>query len=314
MVADALEKSDIELTALTQLSGGASRETWRCVAVADGVEHEMILQRGRVVPEGAGGSGAGMEAEGAVLAAVEAAGVPVAHMYACDGGVEVLGAPFLLTSFVAGETIARKIQRDPQFAVARQNLVGDLGRAAAKLHAVATSQVGHLAEVDQVENYRLVLDTLGYAHPAFELGFKYLAGNKPPAREATLVHGDLRLGNVIVGNEGLAAIIDWELAHLGDPMEDLGWLCVRAWRFGGKAPVAGLGEYQTLFDSYSEASGMAVDPDVVRWWEILGTLKWGIMCIMQTNAHLTGLRRSVELAAIGRRVCENEYDLLELLS
>ena len=106
-------------------------------------------------------------------------------------------------------------------------------------------------------------------------------------------------------------MLDWELAHLGDPMEDLGWLCVKAWRFGSPLPVAGVGTYDELFEAYEAAAGAPVDPEVVRWWEVLGTLKWGIMCIMQASAHLTGVgRAAVELAAIGRRVCENEHDLL----
>ena len=108
-------------------------------------------------------------------------------------------------------------------------------------------------------------------------------------------------------------MLDWELAHLGDPMEDLGWLCVKAWRFGASPPVGGFGEYDDLFGAYAAAAGVKVDPEAVHWWEVLGTLKWGVMCIMQASTHLNGFSRSVELAAIGRRVCENEYDLLELL-
>jgi aminoglycoside phosphotransferase (APT) family kinase protein len=118
---------------------------------------------------------------------------------------------------------------------------------------------------------------------------------------------------VIVGPDGLRAVLDWELVHAGDPMEDLGWLCVKAWRFGSPLPAAGVGTYDQLLDAYAEASGTTVDRDVVRWWEALGTLKWGVICIMQASTHLTGMTRSVELAAIGRRVCENEHDLLLLL-
>jgi len=123
------------------------------------------------------------------------------------------------------------------------------------------------------------------------------------------VHGDFRLGNLMIGADGLRAVLDWELAHLGDPMEDLGWLCVKAWRFGSPKPVAGVGDYRELIDAYAAESGLDVDPDVVHWWEVLGTLKWGIMCIMQAQSHLSGAARSHELAAIGRRVCENEHDL-----
>jgi aminoglycoside phosphotransferase (APT) family kinase protein len=214
---------------------------------------------------------------------------------------------------VPGETIARKILRDDQYTEARAALPGQLGRALAALHRLPVDTVPQLLRVDQVQQYREVLDLTGQPHPTFELAFRWLAERRPPPAGEAIVHGDFRLGNVIVDDQGLAAVLDWELAHVGDPMEDLGWLCVKAWRFGGRAPVAGLGEYDDLFDAYSEASGRRVDPVVVRWWEVLGTLKWGIMCIMQANAHLTGASRSHELAAIGRRVCENEYDLLALM-
>jgi aminoglycoside phosphotransferase (APT) family kinase protein len=140
-----------------------------------------------------------------------------------------------------------------------------------------------------------------------------LVDHQPPAGTLRVVHGDFRLGNVIVDDTGLRAVIDWELAHLGDPMEDLGWLCVKAWRFGGRSPVAGLGDYETLFAAYEAAGGETIDPTTVLWWEVLGTWKWGIMCMLQANAHLSGAARSHELAAIGRRVCENEYDLLNML-
>jgi hypothetical protein len=128
-----------------------------------------------------------------------------------------------------------------------------------------------------------------------------------------VVHGDFRLGNVLVGDRGLAAVLDWELAHVGDPAEDLGWLCVRAWRFGGAAPVAGLGEREDLLAGYAAAGGRPIDPGVLRWWEVLGTLRWGAICMLQAQVHLSGGSRSVELAAIGRRTCEAEYDLWLLL-
>jgi aminoglycoside phosphotransferase (APT) family kinase protein len=96
-------------------------------------------------------------------------------------------------------------------------------------------------------------------------------------------------------------------------MEDLGWLCTRAWRFGGAPPVGGFGEYADLFAAYEEQSGIAVDPEVVAWWELCGTVKWGVICIMQAQRHLGGGERSVELAAIGRRLYEQEYDCVQLL-
>jgi aminoglycoside phosphotransferase (APT) family kinase protein len=128
-----------------------------------------------------------------------------------------------------------------------------------------------------------------------------------------VVHGDFRLGNLLVGPAGLVAALDWELVHLGDPMEDLAWLVVRAWRFGSAGAVAGLGSRDELAVAYEAAGGAPVDLDAMRWWEILGTIKWGVICMMQTSSHLSGANRSVELAAIGRRTCEAEYDLMLLL-
>ncbi|HEX4819612.1 MAG TPA: phosphotransferase, partial [Acidimicrobiales bacterium] len=145
------------------------------------------------------------------------------------------------------------------------------------------------------------------------LGFRWLEANRPPSTRVSVVHGDFRHGNFIVNSSGLAAVLDWEISHLGDPMEDLGWLCVKAWRFGGQKPVGGFGDYDELFGAYGAAAGVDVDAEAVHWWEVLGTLKWGVICIMQASAHLGGFSRSVELAAIGRRVCEQEYDLLRLL-
>jgi aminoglycoside phosphotransferase (APT) family kinase protein len=168
------------------------------------------------------------------------------------------------------------------------------------------------AELDRFEQiYRgIALEP----HPAFELGFRWLRPRLPEAPDCGLVHGDYRVGNVMFGPEGTRAILDWELAHIGDPMEDLGWLCVRAWRFGSDdKPVGGIGERAELFTAYERASGRPVDPERVHFWEVLGNLKWAIMCLMQARTHLDGLVRSVELAAIGRRTAEVELELLELI-
>lgn len=288
---------------LRRLTGGASRETWRFQA--DG--NDFVLQRVRP------GRPDGLGCEPAVLSAAFAAGVPVPEVVV-DGSTSTdLELPFMIVRAVEGETIARKILRDDEFAHARTVLANQLGTAAAKLHSIDHSQISGLATSDQLTMYRKVLDDLGEPHPVFEIAFRWLEKNRPLSEVACLVHGDYRLGNVMVNAEGLTAILDWELAHVGDPMEDLAWLCVRAWRFGGAFPVAGVGSYQQLFVAYEQASGISPHPDVVRWWEILGTLKWGIMCIAQANTHLSGVARSHELAAIGRRVCENEYDILTML-
>lgn len=295
-----------EVTDLKRLTGGASRETYSFSA--GGERH--VLQRERPGSPRTGG----MALEAELLRAAGEAGVPVARLISASADATELGAGYLLSSFVEGESIARKILRDDAYADARPQLAAQCGTALAAIHSIPTDRVPGLERTDQVAQYREVLDTFGDPHPAFELAFRWLDEHPPAETGEAVVHGDFRLGNLMIGPDGLRAVVDWELAHIGDPMEDLGWLCVRAWRFGGELPVGGVGTYDQLFDAYEAASGRSVDPGVVRWWEVLGTLKWGIMCIMQARAHLDGLSRSVELAAIGRRVCENEHDLLLLLA
>ena len=290
-----------EIHDLHRLSGGASRETWRFTAG----ERAFILQRQR------SGDQRNMLVEAGVVGAARRGGVPVPELIEARRRDD--GMAFMLLEAIDGETIARKIQRDDEYADARPRLVADLGHALAKIHALDPAGIEGLEATDQLAYYTDVLDSLGQAHPVLELVRNWLVDHRPTSQRTCVVHGDFRLGNVIVGPDGLRAVIDWELAHLGDPMEDLGWLCVKAWRFGGRPPVAGLGEYDELFAAYEAAGGATIDPTVVHWWEVLGTWKWAIMCILQASVHLTGTTRSHELAAIGRRVCENEHDLLRSL-
>ena len=149
----------------------------------------------------------------------------------------------------------------------------------------------------------------------FEWAFRWLAANRPAPSPSRLVHGDYRMGNLIVDGSELAAVLDWELVHIGEVYEDLAWFCIRAWRFGAPADRAagGLGSVEDFLAAYEQAGGAAVDRVAFHWWLVLATLRWGVICRYQAERHLSGQNRSVELAAIGRRVCETEWDLLTLL-
>ena len=300
---------DVRIVDATPLSAGASRQTWSLDVAADGGPVvPLVLQRQRPGSPG----GASVDVEARALRAAYDGGVPVPRVVAADASGEVLGAPYLLTERVAGETIPRRIARDPALAGARERFAADCGRVLAGIHRLPL--VDGLRRSDELEDLVGLLDGALDPSPAFELALLWLREHRPPPPpEPVVVHGDFRNGNLLVGPDGIRAVLDWELAHAGDPMEDLGWLCVRAWRFGGPLPVGGLGAREDLFDAYAQACGREVDPDVVFWWEVLGTLRWGLICSLQARAHLDGHARSVELALIGRRVCENEHDLLRML-
>jgi aminoglycoside phosphotransferase (APT) family kinase protein len=287
---------------LRRLSGGASRETW--AFQLDG--QPLILQRSRVT----GAAKASMMQEAALLRAAMQSGVPVPPLVDASDDPSIVGAAFLVMHAIEGETIPRKILRDEQFADARPRLARQCGEILARVHAIPIEGVPGLEKSDQVVQFRTILDELRQPHPTFELAFRWLEGNRPAASPVLgVVHGDFRNGNLIVGPDGIRAVLDWELAHAGDPLEDLGWLCVKSWRFGVARPVGGFGSYDDLLAGY----GHDVSIETLHWWEVLGTLKWGIMCILQTMNHTSGAVRSVELAAIGRRVCEVEWDLLEVV-
>jgi aminoglycoside phosphotransferase (APT) family kinase protein len=284
---------------LERLTGGASRSTWQCTV--DGSPYVVQRQRADTTERD-------MRVEAAVLAEARRVGVPVPPLVGCvtDGS----GTTSLVTRHVAGETIARRILRDDRFAGARAALTRQLGEAIGRVHTIDPAAVPGLEHTDGPVATRDRLDELGQPHPAFELAMRWLDDHRPAnTGRVAPVHGDFRLGNLIVDERGLAAVIDWELAHLGDPLEDLGWVCSPAWRFGSPSPVAGVGERDELLRAYASVTGVEVDLDDLLWWEVFAILRWGVICISQADAHRSGAARSHELAAIGRRVCETEHDL-----
>ncbi len=298
-----------------RLSGGASKESIAITLTGDGDDRRRYVLR-RAVAGHDDGFGLNPATEAAVLQAAGLAGAAVPGVAFVLDDQDGLGPGFVM-HHVAGETLAPRIQRDDSFAAARDALPAQLGRALARIHRADIAHVAGLPDqpiTAQVDHYRRALDDLGAAAPALELGMAWALAHRARHARHTLVHGDFRLGNLMVDDQGLAAVLDWELAHRGDPMEDLGWLCIRSWRFGRPdLPVAGIGGREALFAAYEAESGLAVDRAAVRFWEVFGNVKWGAICLVQAGRHVGGQVRSVELAAIGRRTQEAAHDLMALL-
>jgi aminoglycoside phosphotransferase (APT) family kinase protein len=300
-----------------RLSGGASQETWSFDIVHPDGNIGAILRR---APQGYGAApsrAAGLNAEAVLMQLARDAGVPSPKVLHVLQPQEELGTGFVMAR-VEGETIPRKILRDEQFAQARPKLARQLGGVLAGIHGIALPRLPGLRrmtaanEIAELErDYR----SFDWPRPVFELALRWLRDRDPgPPEEITLVHGDFRHGNLIIGPEGLRAVLDWELAHTGDPMEDLGWICVNSWRFGEiDRPVGGFGTREELFSGY-EAAGRHVDADRVMFWEVMGTLRWGVMCCGMMQRFRSGSEHSVERAMIGRRASETEIDLLRLLA
>ena len=300
------------VSGLHRLSGGASRITSAFDLVTNGAVRPLILQQDR----GGGMAPAGrVNTEAALLRAAAAVGVPVPQVVALGDGArgDAMGTGWLVVDRIEGETIPRKILRDSEWAQARAALTAQCGHALAAIHAIDPGGIAGLPHRDPLRDPLVFLDALHEVRPALELGVRWLEANRPMTESRVTVHGDFRTGNLLIGPEGLRAVLDWELAHGGDAAEDIGWLCAPAWRFGGPGEVGGFGRVEDLLDAYVAAGGEEMDAARVVWWQVYATIKWATICAMQASAHLSGATRSVELAAIGRRVCESEWDLFVLL-
>ena len=297
----------VRVADLRVLSGGASRGTWAFDAITGAGRRALILRTAPVED-----ANASMESEAAAQAAAAAAGAPVPHVLLVDNSAAALGSPFLVCDAVGGETIVRRIFRNLD-EPGRQRLLRQCAHALAAIHR-ADPPAG-LSGEDQLTLWLARLDAMGDTTATFEWAFRWLAAHRPPSAPSTLVHGDFRMGNLIIDGTDLAAVLDWELVHAGDPVEDLAWFCIRAWRFGAPADrgAGGLGGIEDFLCGYEQAGGTAVDRAAFRWWLVLATLRWGVICRFQAERHLSGAHRSVELATVGRRVCETEWDLLQLL-
>jgi len=305
------------VTGAVRLSGGASQETWSFDIVHPDGNIGAILRR---APQGYGAAparAAGLGAEAVLMQLAYGAGVPSPRVLHVLQPQDDLGTGFIMER-VEGETIPRKILRDDRFARARPKLAHQLGTVLAGIHGLDLARLPELRrmtatkEIAELErDYR----SFDWPRPVFELALRWLRDRDPGASEqVTLVHGDFRHGNLIIGPDGVRAVLDWELAHLGDPMEDLGWICVNSWRFGEiDKPVGGLGSREELFAGY-EAAGRRVDPERVKFWEVMGTLRWGVMCCAMMQWFRIGPEHSIERAMIGRRSSETEIDLLRLLA
>lgn len=304
---------------LRRLTGGASQQTWSFDWSRRDAPPEALILRRNI--RGDQAQSLGSATEYTLIEVAHAADVPVpeTRFLLCED--DDLGNGYVMTR-LEGETIPRKILRDAEYAAALPRMTEQAGRILARIHATDVSRIEGLPGPDPgvapamqaLRQYRGLIDQFGEPHPMFEVAMRWLEDHMPETRVQTLVHGDFRNGNLMVGPEGIVAVLDWELAHIGDPIEDLGWLCVKSWRFGVvDRPVGGFGQIEDLCTAYLEAGGRDATPERIKYWMVYGTLRWGVICQVQASIHRMGASRSVELAAIGRRVCETEWDLLELL-
>jgi aminoglycoside phosphotransferase (APT) family kinase protein len=309
---------------LALIAGGASQETWRCDIVStDGSVTPLVLRR----PLGGSiyDTSLDLETEYRVHSAAYQSGAPVPRPVALLDNL--LGAPAVLVERLDAESIGRKLVREPRFAEARTILPAQMGAALAAIHAVDLDRhelwarlpaptVGKTPAQTRLDQIEHELDTINEPHPALELCLRWLRRNEPPPPDkAVLVHGDYRIGNILVQAErGLVGVIDWEFAHIGDYAEDLTWGLIREWRFGvDELRLGGIAQPDAFFAAYAQHSGRSIDPARIAYWELLANVWWAIGCLNQARRHLRGEQINIEFVSLGRRAAEMEYEALWLL-
>ena len=290
------------VTRITQLAGGASKEAW-AVYTADG--RELILRRagGGVIHRDT----LSLRQEFDVLVAAREAGVRVPEPIAYLGDLD--GREAFVMELMHGEAIGRRIVKAPP-----PGLDTQLAEELAKIHSIPSTTLPFLPGRDLWQRLYTELDTVDEPHPAIELGISWCRDHLPLERPRVVTHGDFRIGNLMVDEAGIVAVLDWEFAHLSDPAEDVAWPLVRAWRFGNDARrLGGIGDVEPYLDRYAELTGLVIPLDELLVWEVLGNCKWAIGALTQARRHLRGEERSVELAILGRLAAEMEYELLDLI-
>jgi aminoglycoside phosphotransferase (APT) family kinase protein len=320
-----LEKAtqqSVTVTRFAALAGGASMETWSVDATIAGVHERLVIRRDM---------GASMWSESltraqefSLLQRALASGVKVPVPRWLHEGAGEGDRSFFVMDRVDGESVGRRVVKLPELATARRTMAREMGEQLAKIHAIATEDfpwlprpAAHRSTGEHaLDRLRATMDTLQRDHPVWEYAMRRLARRVPPSPsvERTLVHGDFRVGNLLVAPSGLAAVIDWEFAHMGDRHEDLSWPTMRDWRFEKDAlTVGGVGSLDDMLEGYAAAGGKTVDRTALVWWEIVGNLRWSVTCHSQAERHLSGKDRSVELASLGRKSAEIEWEILHLI-
>lgn len=301
------------------LAGGASRDSWAITAQIGSTIERLVIRKDQ--PTQMTDKALTRMQEFQLMQRAYEAGVKVARVrWACDDS-DVLGLPFFVMDYVEGISIGRKVITMPELEGARHALPEQLAQQLARIHSIPPDDLPFLerpthnnpARAVIHETYE-VLDTLGVRSPAFEFALRWALERAPQAERLTLIHGDFRIGNVLVNGDGLAAVIDWEFAHVGDPVEEIGYFCMRDWRFGkGKLRAGGLSERERFITAYESASGYRIDRRAADWWELVGNIRWGAICLAQAERHLSGKDPSVELVSLGRRSAEMQFEALRII-
>ncbi len=308
------------LLSAERLSGGASQETYR-LTIVDNDDGQQLLAMRRAPGGEAFQSTSynpGLATEALLMQVAQTAGVPEPDIHYVLQESDGLGDGFIM-SWLEGEALGARIVRSPDLAAVRPKLAFECGQILARIHGIDLAATGLQDRLVTMAPEKYVRDmweryqTYNTPQPMIDYAARWLLESLPEDPPLALVHNDFRNGNLMVSPNGIVAVLDWEVAHIGDPMRDLGWICTNSWRFGSDLPVGGFGTYEDLFSGYESITGLPVDPERVKFWEVFGSFWWAIGCLSMAEHYRTGPDNTVERPGIGRRTSECQVDCVNLL-
>jgi len=306
------------LSSARRLSGGASQETYRVEIETHGGGRNLAVRRGALGSSEAG-HGPGLAVEAELFRIARAAGVPEPEIHHVFGEADDLGEGFVM-EWLDGETVGSRILRSPELEEVRPRLAHECGQVLARIHGIDPVATGLDQALATVSTHDYVMDVwkryqlFQTSMPMIDYTARWLLDHLPEESEPRLVHNDFRNGNIMVSPKGVVAVLDWELAHLGDPIRDLGWICTNSWRFGRhELRVGGFGHLEDLLDGYESVSGVRVAPEHVHFWEVFGSFWWAASSLSMAAFWRAGADKTVERPGIARRSSECQVDCANLI-
>ena len=311
----------VEIAGMTLLEGGAIQQNWGIDATFSGgvLDGEQSLVVRTDSPTGVPASLSRIE-EFTVLQAVHAARARVAEPLLSCGDAAVLGAPFFVMRRLPGHAIGRIVTRDPTLEPHLPKLAARLGQELARIQRVRPPHRGldflppDQGPHGQIAGFRAYLDRHPTPRPVLEWAMSWAETHAPGPLPTVLCHRDFRTGNYLLDGAELSGILDWEFAGWGDPDEDIGWFCCKGWRFGRlDREAGGIAAREDFYRGYEAESGRRVDPERVRFWEIMANIRWAIIAMQQSDRFILGGEQSLARAITARRATECDFELLWLL-
>jgi aminoglycoside phosphotransferase (APT) family kinase protein len=312
---DARWRPGAEASDLAHIPGGASRETWRLKAAAGAERRGMIV---RIDPE-TSLIDTDRRTEYRAMEAAFRAGLPAPETLFLEEDPRWLGRPFSISAEVSGcQSSAEAIPPEHREAMGRQKWTL-LGRIAALdplalgLGDVMAATTRETCAMEQLEYWAKVIATDElHPNPVAHAAIRWLRRNAPPpARKLSLVHGDYRTGNFLFSPDGeIRAILDWEMAHVGDPLEDLAWSMDPLWCWNTPQLAGRLLPHTEAVAAWEAGSGLAVDPVAFRWWQVFASLKGLGIWISSSEDFHAGASKAPILGIAGWLMTDRQQRIL----